>query len=265
MLGAPLGGVITDTIGWRYCFLINVPLLLLSMYVCTQILYDYNLEEQGTDYPLLERMKDIDYAGSATLVTSAVSFLLATSLGGNILPWSDPFIIGCLAVAVAAALCFCFVEARFAVHPVMPMSIVTTQSPLACLGTTFFAVMASFGITFTTPLFYQGLLGYPASQSALITLPKVVAFWLGSIMSGLYVAKTGHYRRFIRTAAMIAVFGMLAISCWEPDSSLGYMVFCLVLDGWSTGAITTTIVVAMLSCLEKKGKEPTVKQKRSEG
>lgn len=111
VLGAPLGGFITDSLGWRFCFYINLPLLVVTIYVATKLLTNYNLEENPTGETLSNRLKKIDYTGTTTIVLAVVCFLMATSLGGNIMPWSALIALGCFASSIVLAITFCIIEA----------------------------------------------------------------------------------------------------------------------------------------------------------
>lgn len=253
MIGAPLGGLITDTIGWRYCFYINLPLLLISLYVAIYLLSDYNLSEQEGQTTTFERFKTIDYSGAAAVVSAVICFLLATSMGGNSRAWSDPLVYGLLIASVILGVLFCYIEANIALNPLMPWPIISSRTPLACSMTNFFIIMGSFAMTYTTPLFFQGVLGYPSSQAGLFFLPKVFAMSVGSLCSGFWMARTGEYRRFIIVCALISVISMIGTSVWTRDTRFSYIIACLMLDGYSSGAIITTALVAMLSCVGSKG------------
>ncbi|KAI8353223.1 major facilitator superfamily domain-containing protein [Blakeslea trispora] len=249
VIGAPLGGLITDHIGWRYCFYINLPLLLISIYVGLYLLNDYNLDEQATEDSLYDRFKQIDFLGAFFVVVAVVCFLIATSLGGNSVAWSDPIVYGLLIASVVMGLCFCWVEAKVAQNPLMPWHIISARTPFASSMANFFGIMCSFAMTYTTPLFFQGVLGYSSSQAGLFFLPKVVAMSCGSLSSGFWMARTGEYRQFITFSALVALVAMIGISLWTPTSSLVFIVFCLILDGFSSGALVTTALVSMLSCV----------------
>ncbi|KAI8147400.1 major facilitator superfamily domain-containing protein [Fennellomyces sp. T-0311] len=253
VVGAPLGGFITDTIGWRYCFYINLPILLLTLYVSVGILTNYNLQEQAGSSTLWERFKRIDYAGSFTVVMSVVSFMLATSLGGNTRSWTDPVVLGSLGASLAFAILFCIVEAKVATHPIMPIHIVTTRTPLACSLANFFGIMCSYGMTFSTPLFFQGLLGYTASQAGLFFIPKVIGVSIGSLTSGFYMSHTGEYRHFLLSVSSLALVAMICYAQWTPESSFWFIIPTTVMDGFASGAILTSALVAMLSWVEEHG------------
>lgn len=155
VLGAPLGGFITDAFGWRLCFYINLPLLIITIYVATKLLTNYNLDEKASDDTLSQRLKKIDYAGATTVVLAVVSFLMATSLGGNIKPWSDPIVLACFASSIVLSILFCIIEAKFALHPLMPWNIISSRTPLACSATNLWCLMATTALIYITPLYYQ--------------------------------------------------------------------------------------------------------------
>ncbi|CDS13166.1 hypothetical protein LRAMOSA05344 [Lichtheimia ramosa] len=247
--GAPLGGFITDTIGWRYCFYINLPLLVISLYVASCLLTNYNLEEQDDDLSTWERCKKIDYLGASSIVTAVVCFMIATSLGGNSLPWSDPVVVGCLVAFLVMTIVFCVIEAKVASNPLMPWHIISSRTPFSCSLVNFFGVMGSFGMTYTTPLFFQGLLGYSPSEAGLFFLPKVAAMSAGSLAAGFYMSHTGEYKRFMITASSMACVAMILYASWQPDSSFFFIIPTLLLDGFSSGCIITSALVAMLSCV----------------
>lgn len=87
-LGGPLGGFISDRLGWRWAFLIQVPLLFAS-FVLTTINLNYvtpvsiccylkstctDIELQGKGKSTKDVLKRIDYGGSATLLASVGDF-----------------------------------------------------------------------------------------------------------------------------------------------------------------------------------------------
>lgn len=246
----------TDTIGWRYCFYINLPLLLVTIYVSTCLLTNYNLEEDG-ETDLWERLKMIDYAGAFTVVMAVVAFLLATSLGGNLRPWSDPLVVGCLVSAGVLTVLFCLVEAKWAKNPLMPWPIISSRTPLACASANFWTVMASTSVIYIAPLYFQGLLGYSPTHAGLFYLPKVISVSLGSVLSGLYMSRTGEYIKITAVGAIACLASMIGFALWTPSTSLLHLLLCLFADGLSLGIVITTTLIAMLSCVGSKGKQST--------
>ncbi|KAG0179258.1 hypothetical protein DFQ29_002319 [Apophysomyces sp. BC1021] len=253
VIGAPLGGFITDTIGWRYCFYINLPLLLVTLYAGAYLLTNYNLAEQPQE-SLRTKLKKIDYLGALTIVTGVICFLLATSLGGNLRPWSDPLVVTCLVVSAILAVTFCIVEKKFAANPLMPWHIVTSRTPLACSLTNFWGMMGTTSMVYIMPLYFQGLLGYSPTQAGLYYLPKVIAVSVGSVLAGIYMERTGEYRTITIISSFGSFLAMTGFAMWTPNTSFTFILICLLLDGFTMGAILTTTLIAMLSCVGPKGK-----------
>ncbi len=137
VLGPLLGGVITDHIGWRWIFTINLPIGLLSLIVTSATLH----------LPSTRREATVDIVGAPLLVVGVVCLLLACVWGGDQYPWGSVQIIG-LGVA-ASALLFVFVvwEAR-AEDPILPMRlfrnrvVAITLALSFLMGPVFYAVGA---------------------------------------------------------------------------------------------------------------------------
>lgn len=201
----------------------------------------------------MERFKKIDYLGAIIIVSAVVCFLLSTSMGGNSRPWSDPLVYGLLISSVVLGTLFCYVQAKVVSNPLMPWDIISARTPLACSMANFFGVMGSLAMTYTTPLFFQGVLGYTSSQAGLFFLPKVLALSCGSLSAGFWMSKTGEYRKFITVSSLVALASMIGTSLWTHNTSFTFIIVCLLLDGFSSGAIITSALVAMLSCVGSSG------------
>ncbi|CAO3622055.1 unnamed protein product [Cunninghamella blakesleeana] len=252
LVGAPLGGWLTDTIGWRYCFYINLPFLLISIYVSTWVLTNYNLEDKDQSQTTWDRVKEIDYIGAILIVSAVLAIMIATSLGGNSRPWSDPLVVSCLVAFFILIIAFLVVQKKWAKNPLMPWYVVTDRTSLACCFSNFFGVTCSFATTFIIPLYYQALLGYTPSEAGLMFLPKVIGGSLGSLYAGFHMKHTGDYKKFLIFSAILQLASMICYTLWDNNVNLYVMLPCLFADGFATGSILTAALVAMLSVVELK-------------
>ncbi|KAL2168223.1 hypothetical protein VTG60DRAFT_282 [Thermothelomyces hinnuleus] len=131
MSGAALGGAMADYLGWRWEFGVQVPVIVLCLIVAVLVVpSDLGLggREKQT---LREAMRTFDFKGSILMSSSVTFLILGLNLGGNVLPWSHPFVIASLAVFALFFPLFLFVEKR-AVKPIMPLHLIL-KSPHANL------------------------------------------------------------------------------------------------------------------------------------
>ena len=127
-LGAPLGGLIVSKYSWRVAFLAQVPLLCIA-WVLVLLFSKYRLP--GEKPSAKSAFKQVDFAGSLSLMICIAGFLLGLSFKNNFsLPWSDAKVWGSLVVFVVFLAVFIFVEARVSSNPVMPLRILSHRSPI---------------------------------------------------------------------------------------------------------------------------------------
>jgi len=120
-LGGPIGGALADTIGWRWSFILQCPLLAIAALLAWFLVpHKARPDDSKSGASKLAR---IDFAGAALLAVTITSLMLAIELGGQKLPWNHPVILGLVAGSVAFGALFAVTEAYWAYEPVFPLQL----------------------------------------------------------------------------------------------------------------------------------------------
>jgi MFS family permease len=144
--GASFGGSIADHIGWRWCFLLQVPVSVLALGVGYFVIKNPPISFSiGDGFGAV--WKKVDVSGSLLLVAAVSVQLVGLSLGGNELPWSSPWVIVILLASIVLFAMFFWVEATTAAIPVIPLRLLKGRLPIATQLTNLCAGMAAYGVS----------------------------------------------------------------------------------------------------------------------
>ena len=185
-IGAPLGGLLSDSIGWRSAFLGQVPLCILAFLF---VLFTLHLPSPSSS-SILSKLSAIDFPGAALLILATTSLLLGLDTGSNV-SWCSPLSVTCLGLVFPLFVLFVLVEVRYASNPFAPGRIIFDRSMVAAYAVNFFAMAGWFGMLFYVPLYYQAVDSVGASEAGVRLLPAIVCAVTGSLLGGLVIQKTG--------------------------------------------------------------------------
>jgi MFS family permease len=121
-IGGPLGGLLADTVGWRWSFTGQAPLILIAILLVAYKLPTSTPPTTAKGEP--SRLRRIDFAGAFMLAITIVALLGALSLGGQNLPWSNPIVIGLLIGSLVLGTIFVAYEVKYALEPIFPPTLV---------------------------------------------------------------------------------------------------------------------------------------------
>ncbi|KAJ4248893.1 hypothetical protein NW757_008006 [Fusarium falciforme] len=223
--GASFGGSIADHIGWRWCFLLQVPVSIVAFVIGALV-----VANQPGGFSLNSGLgavwKRVDFSGSLLLVVAVSVQLVGLSLGGNELPWTSPWVIGSLAGSIALFASFLLVEARTSAIPVIPLRLLQGRLPIATQAANVCAGMAAYGYLFMLPLFFQVvLLDSATTAGARLAIPSL-ATPIGGVIAGIIMSRWGRLIALVRTGALLMVVGnALVTSLGFEDSTWKYFVF----------------------------------------
>ena len=139
-VGAPLGGILTDSIGWRGSFMYQAPLALLALALVlwslpTEFEHHARARENNTSkasgQSMLSKLRRIDFTGAFLMATSIVAFLLVLNFASKKLALFDPVIIGLILLWIISSFLFLLMEAKYAPEPIFPLRLLLERDVLS--------------------------------------------------------------------------------------------------------------------------------------
>lgn len=245
-VGGPLGGALADGgLGWRWAFLIQVPLCMIHFGVVSA-----KVKIPPGPGSMAEKIRRIDALGGVTLVSSVSLILLALSLGGNTRPWSDGLVLFSLFGGIALAAGFVFVEKYIAREPLMPLRVLFRQTPGAVALAALFTSVSQFGILFNIPLYFTTIERTSSSYAGLHLIPNSVLASSCSMGSGLIMAATGRYKLMLLIVSAAAAVGPFGMLFWHQGTSEWFYWAMMPWNGIGFGGILTITLVALIASVD---------------
>jgi len=166
IIGPTLGGWITDSYSWRWIFLINIPVGVISLVLTLFLIFDPPFLVRKS----LREGAKIDYIGIG-LLSVGLGFLQVVLDKGEREDWfGSGFIVWCSVVAVIGLL-GAFLWELSREDPAVDFHLLKERNFLIATLTMFMLGLVLYGSTALLPIFLQTLLGYTALLSGLVLSP----------------------------------------------------------------------------------------------
>lgn len=204
-LGPFVGGWLVDGPGWRWVFLINLPVAALVLGCATVV-----PESRETDVEPLDLVGAI--LGVVTLAAATYALTEARPRG-----WTDPVVLGSVLVAVAGLVAF-VAHMRRAAHPLVPPSLFASRTFTVTNVATFF-LYSAIGVTFFLVAYLlQVGVGWSALAAGTALLPATLLMLVGSTRSGALAQRIGP-RRQLTVGPLVLAAGLVVLSRIGADVS----------------------------------------------
>lgn len=233
VIGPVIGGVITDLLGWRWVFFVNVPVALVALAILQRHL------------PRGERRPGapVDLAGALLLTVGMLAAMLALSWSGD--PGIDaPLRVAATGVLAAAAMAgFVAWQAR-SPAPVLPLRLLRDPTVGIANLAGFLLGIGLFGATIYLPLYVQAVIGLSAAASGFALTPLLTGMILSGSLAGVWASRIGRYRRFVIVGMGIALIGFALGAAMGPTTPIVVVVGSMFLLGFGLGPTNAMFLVA---------------------
>jgi len=233
IVGPAAGGVISQSIGWEYIFLINLPVGIVVIFILA-----FGMPSIKTG-----RKPSIDYAGGLLLAgaVTATVFWAEEAMGGG---YGGVLLYLLPAVAVLAAIAFVMVERR-AVEPILPLRLLTNRTIAISLLVSIVAGVSTLGMLNYFALFLQTVTGYPPAIAGLLFLPSSVATLIASIGTGYLMARDGRYKLYPMASMALGALVMVLFAQVNAATPLWMILVLMFFFSFSIGLQMQTLMAAV--------------------
>jgi len=213
-IGPTLGGYLVDYWDWRWCFYVNVPVVLAAIVIGIAW-----IEEMPKSFA------KFDLLGFTLAATGFSSLLYALSYAPG-WGWDDLRIIGLLVLGSVSLVTWVILELR-SDHPMLDLRIFKNKGFALSMALTFITTIGLFSAIFLLPIFLQNVRGMSAMHTGLMVLPTALGAMITMPISGRFYDKLGPRLPAVIGLAItgLTTLWMQNLDVTTSDSLLSWMLF----------------------------------------
>ena len=201
-MGPVVGGLLIDSLSWRWVFFVNLPVGLAAFVFGAIFLHEYKQEGTGR----------FDPAGFLLSGAGLALILFGLSQGPNH-GWASPIAVVPLVTGAAAFAVLVYVELHIE-HPMLQLRLIRERLFRTTMLVSTFSTGGFLGLLFVMPIFLQEARGVSAVQSGLTTFPEALGVLSFSQVAGRVYPIIGPRR--MMSSALVCV-GLLMLAFTQVD------------------------------------------------
>ncbi|WP_425460979.1 MDR family MFS transporter [Leekyejoonella antrihumi] len=215
VLGPVIGGFFAQSSsilgisGWRWVFLVNVPIGIAALFVVNHTLHLHHVRREAR----------IDWWGAVWLVVGLVPLLMVAEQGQS-WGWGSATAVACYVIGIIGLVAFVWAEQRMGDDALIPLRIFKIRAAAVTIGASVIVGLAMFGGIIVLPQYMQIVHNASPMSSGFMMLPMVGGLMIAAIVSGLITSKTGIIRIFPIMGTLIAAIALVLLFTITADTSL---------------------------------------------
>ncbi len=239
IIGPAVGAFLVTTLGWRWVFLVNLPVSLIPIISLGKLFHERSRPAGG---------RSVDVAGALTLSGSVICLMVAALLAGNdhrlVTPTTVALIVGCVVLLAG----FVMIQKRVQV-PTIPLDLFKGRMFLMATIASMVFGWVAFSVGVFVPLFAQGVSGGSALSAGAVLLPNTLGWSVAAAVAGPFVRPLG-YRRMSLIGFGLLLAAEAVLTRMTAQSSLTEMAIAMVLAGLASGVLSPTLLLAIQNAVD---------------
>lgn len=235
-LAAPLlGGALTQSLDWRWCFYINAPIGAVTLLLTMCCFSDMRKPSDVARMTFKQKVSQLDLLSNLLFLPALTSLFLAFSWAGTKYPWDSGRVIGPLITFAVLLAAFVYNQYRRGGAAALPPRVIKRRTVIAG----FIFIMCANGtgnvLEYYLPTYYQIVRGYSPAKSGYMMLPIIISATIGSLVHGAGTSAFGYYTPFMLFASIIMPIAAGLITTFKINTSFVQLIMYTALSGLAYG------------------------------
>ncbi|MGE7932785.1 DHA2 family efflux MFS transporter permease subunit [Viridibacillus arvi] len=237
-LGPVIGGVITQNLGWRWVFFVNIPICIIGIILCFVLLHVRNEERV---------VSKIDWIG-CVLCSSTIFLFTLVLVKGNTWGWMSGVAWACYISSIISFILFIVVE-RKVVSPMVNLQLFKDRVFVGASIVVILSNLFLIGVTVLLPTFLTKMQNRTELIASLLVTPISAMIFLVSLFAGILINKIGKFPIILLgfIAMSVSYYWLQMISIQSTNKEI--ILPCMVL-GIGYGLVVGPITILTASSFE---------------
>ncbi|ETS78422.1 hypothetical protein PFICI_10484 [Pestalotiopsis fici W106-1] len=234
VIAAPIvGGALTQSLGWRWCFWINLPIGGVTLLMTIFLVSDPRPGDPSMTTK--QRLAQLDPISNLLLIPALTSLFIALSWAGIEYSWTDGKVIGPIVTFVVLMALFVYYQHVRGEAAALPPRIIGKRSIIA--GAVFaIGTNSSINILeYYLPTYYQTVREYSPGSSGYMIIPIIVGSPIGMFLCGFGTSTIGYYTPFMLLASITMPIFSGLVTTFDATTSFVRLILYSGAFGFASG------------------------------